>query len=1354
MEKTAGYDIEQVLFNGGKKDGTLTRGNDSSERSIKWEIYVNALSQDLMGSDFGITDTLSDGQVFDQASLVVKQYSLDKDGSIEVGKIVGSEYYSVDWSGTNDEFTLTFGGGIKDPYMVEVKSEITGLSEAEYENTATINAKGGYNKEYEKTVNYKKHNSFLIKDMADIKSVYTDDELKWKLTINESLSDIDDGAVLTDTISDGLIYLNNSLKIKKLNGDLLIEGDDKDYQLKVDRKDDGTTILKITFNAGITTKYTVEYSTVVVAGNGIEISNQADFTGYKTDATQGSNKKITVTQWSGGSGSGDRPQGTGAITVIKHDAEDDNKKLVGAGFKLWYLINDIPQYVGGAEAVHKTDNSGKLEFTALSFRTYFLQEVEAPTGYVNSNGEYDVYELELKSGTEETTQEVPNHRPRIDVTVKKDWDGGPTPRPDITLKLYRNNNFLYSAVLKDGATEHIWENLYKTDIDGNDYVFTVDEEQTPENYEKTVNNSALTVTNKYVSPKISVTGTKLWELGPPIKPAIELQLHRDGEAYLDAVSLDGENDSWQYTWTDLDETDHEGKPYVYTVDEVKQPPGYSKSISKDGLTVTNTYVPPYMSPKTAITGSKKWDGGPSDRPAIKLQLYRDGTALGEPVELANGELSYTWNDIDLTDSARRDYVYTVDEVAVPDGYEKSISADGQTVTNKFIRHLTTVTAKKVWEGGPDAKPTIELQLYRNGEKLGAPVELANGELSHTWNDVDLTDSAGKTYVYTVDEVSVPGGYEKSISADGLTVTNKFIKHVTAVTAKKVWVGGPTAKPAINLQLYRNGEKLGAPVELANGGTTYTWSDLDEKDVEGSNYYYSVDEADVLTDYEKSISADGLTVTNTYKGVKEYAITLNANPSTIVGDGKSESVLTAKVTDENGDPVAGVEVVFDAPRGTFHGDPDNPKDGKNTAVTDADGKARVVYRSEKIEGIESQVIPVTATVEDKEKDLYAKDTIYVTFEPASITGVVTDNTTGLPIEGARVIVTYSGDWEFYSDCTTGPDGAYKIAIPKGETVYNIEIIKPVMVNGQKVDVSFKQKAQVDVVDESKKDEEFPAVETFTGVIITKDKDGQDRIACKQTADKITIKEITADGVSGKTAEVDPNTGVFVIEELAKGRTYEFVMIVEVDGQELIAGKIQVQIDTDGEISIHEELIDPYGTITDGKTGEVLGNVDVELFWADTPRNRAKGRTPHTRVILPGILGFAPSDNDNPQKSSATTVFNNHPDVQDHGNYAFMVFPEGDYYIEGTKDGYHDYTSETISVDYDIVKHDFEMWPIVTGGGSGGSGSSGGSKPEPGPGKPGQPVEPVEDPTEPKEELTESGDPEPSGTPEYSMVFVAR
>lgn len=96
-----------------------------------------------------------------------------------------------------------------------------------------------------------------------------------------------------------------------------------------------------------------------------------------------------------------------------------------------------------------------------------------------------------------------------------------------------------------------------------------------------------------------------------------------------------------------------------------------------------------------------------------------------------------------------------------------------TVTNTYVSPKIDVEVNKVWVGGPETKPTIQLQLFRNDEVFGEPVTLENGTLKHTFVGLDKTDSRGVDYVYTVDELVVPKDYTKV--AKDLTVTNTYVQ---------------------------------------------------------------------------------------------------------------------------------------------------------------------------------------------------------------------------------------------------------------------------------------------------------------------------------------------------------------------------------------------------------------------------------------------------------------------------------------------------------------------------------------------------------------------------------------------------
>ncbi|WP_407269434.1 InlB B-repeat-containing protein [Radiobacillus sp. PE A8.2] len=422
---------------------------------------------------------------------------------------------------------------------------------------------------------------------------------------------------------------------------------------------------------------------------------------------------------------------------------------------------------------------------------------------------------------------------------------------------------------------------------------------------------------------------------------------------------------------------------------------------------------------------------------------------------------------------------------------------------------------------------------------------------------------------------------------------------------------------------------------------------------------------------------------------KFNIELSANPSSIVGDGKSTTQLIAKLTDKDGKPLSNVTVDFSAPRGSFV--------GQTSVQTNEQGIATVTYKSEKIQGILSQLIDVTATVDDKLNKLYASEQVMITFLPGRVSGIVTSNYDNDndgkpdPIEGAIVKITKDFDEDgvidFSAEAITGPDGKYSFAIPRGDTSYSIAITKTVQVGNESKQVTFKQTVDVDAVTGTG-DEIFDSRKTISGIIGSKNTDGTESFNLPGDPSKLRVYLKDASGNymnNGNGYPVDEN-GVFNIEGFNTG-DYALELRYEIrSGEEIVINTLAdgslpiVTINEDGQLTIIENLIDPYGTITNKDTGEVVEGVHVELYYADTKRNRDNGITPDTLVELPELVNFAPNNNANPQNSDQ------------YGKYAYMVFPTTDYYLVATAPGYKEYVSPTISVEYDIVRHDIQLEPI--------------------------------------------------------------
>ncbi|MDO4701401.1 MAG: Cna B-type domain-containing protein [Erysipelotrichaceae bacterium] len=384
--------------------------------------------------------------------------------------------------------------------------------------------------------------------------------------------------------------------------------------------------------------------------------------------------------------------------------------------------------------------------------------------------------------------------------------------------------------------------------------------------------------------KTTVTATKTWVNGPASDHvSVPMELTRSSATVAKEVvnvmpEITGTG-PFTYTWKDLPKTDTLGNNYTYEVKEQGEvnsvyttAGGNSYAVSQVGNNITNTY----QAAMTSFTATKVWENGPANRPTIMLQLKRNGTNFGQPVALVN-QTTKTWDNLPKSDDQGVDYVYSVDEVGTPTNYRKEL-VNNTTIKNTYVIPNTTVKATKVWVNGPVTDHSaVDIELYRN--ILGQPEQLVNvapvlsgtGPFTYTWNNLEQTDIQGNEYIYTVKEKGVVNnevvinGNTYVVSQVGNTITNTYRSAEISFTGTKVWENGPTNRPSIQLQLKQNGVNHLAPVTLANGTLSYTWTKLPKTDQQGVDYVYSIDEVAVPANYRKTI-VDEQTIKNIYDPV--------------------------------------------------------------------------------------------------------------------------------------------------------------------------------------------------------------------------------------------------------------------------------------------------------------------------------------------------------------------------------------------------------------------------------------------------------------------------------------------------------
>ncbi|MBE6758823.1 MAG: Cna B-type domain-containing protein, partial [Ruminococcaceae bacterium] len=289
------------------------------------------------------------------------------------------------------------------------------------------------------------------------------------------------------------------------------------------------------------------------------------------------------------------------------------------------------------------------------------------------------------------------HTPGVtSYTVKKVWNDNSDQdgiRPDsvqVTLTGSVNGTVIdaYTQTVPVSGTGNTWTYTFSNlaqKHEGQTIVYSVDEANVPDGYEKSV--SGNTITNTHTPATVKVSVNKVWSDGnnqDGTRPGTITFRLSNGTSEVGFITLNVTG-SESHVWTDLPKYAN-GNEITYTVTEDKVE-GYTTTVSEadkttvEGeirYTVTNSYTPAI----TSVTINKVWNHGTftgAVPTSVTVQLYKGGIAEGEPVTLTEANSwTHTWNNLPKKANGN-DIEYTVTETAVP-GYTASTSREGNTVT--------------------------------------------------------------------------------------------------------------------------------------------------------------------------------------------------------------------------------------------------------------------------------------------------------------------------------------------------------------------------------------------------------------------------------------------------------------------------------------------------------------------------------------------------------------------------------------------------------------------------------------------------------------------------------------------------
>lgn len=531
----------------------------------------------------------------------------------------------------------------------------------------------------------------------------------------------------------------------------------------------------------------------------------------------------------------------GSVKLTKSDA-GTKALLAGAEFQLVDVEGKL------VEENLVTNDVGEFQIDNLLLGKYQLIETKAPEGYELDETPIDV---EITEDLQVVEKTMTNNK-ITDVSVEKKWNNAGGETTSVMIKLLPTDK---TVELNE---ENEWQSTFKDlrvyDGSGKKIKYEV-EELDVEGYKSTVTGDSeegFIVTNTELT---SVSGTKTWlDDGSDQRPTITVVLSADGEKVAE-VKVDASSD-WKYEFANLEKYDESGEEIKYTIDEVKVD-GYEKTI--DGFDLTNLRVG-----KTEVSGTKTWlDDDSEDRPeSITVNLLANGEKTDKAVEV-NGDLNweYEFTNLDKYNNQGEEITYTVDELVVPEDYEKSLSDNNNDITNLRVG-TTEVEITKLWKdenewNRPDA---ITVNLLRNGIFYQEYEVTKENGWKLIITDLPQYDDQGAVNNYSVTEHDVPG-YASAI--DRLEITNTRA-DVKSIEITKAWLDNNSKdRPvSIEVELFRSivdGEKeLVQTIRVtAADDWVYEQANLPAFDADGKAYTYEISEKTV-EGYETSVNGFDLT----------------------------------------------------------------------------------------------------------------------------------------------------------------------------------------------------------------------------------------------------------------------------------------------------------------------------------------------------------------------------------------------------------------------------------------------------------------------------------------------------------------
>ncbi len=782
---------------------TVLNNYDYTNRRTKWQIIVNRNKMELTNAV--LTDIIPEGMEF-----LPDTFEIDANIDADEGRGLTYDDNSFTYKfpeTITDEYTITFETIVNEAYLSQQENLNKDLN---FTNKSVLNSQDFSNNvssEASETVK-----NYIIGKQGSY--VTGADYIKWAVPINSNqvkLSDIE----VSDTLQNGLELDVDSVKLYNAevaaSDGSLIKGSIVDKSEYIVLYENKVFTFKI---SGETDKaYQLEFVTDVLADR-LTVKNTIEFKGAGKIASETADDIVVRVSELGTGISGE----TGSVTITKVDEEDENKLLSGAQFRIYRLFNGVEKY---SETL-STDINGQIVFDELLYKTHYIEEINAPDGYIlNPN----VPRFRITSDYRNIQYTFTNKKALGDIKLIKQTENG-EPLQGAEFTLYKDNLEIQTETSDAETGEVVFENIevgtytiketkaqkgyvkyegvmnveikVNDNQNGVDVIFTDEEKTYSENEVYILKNSLVPVFADVVIEKTDDSDTLL--------EGAEFGLYdiNDDNKLIKTVLSNSED---KVTFTDVALGD-------YTIKEIKSPDGYYKS--DDTITVKVTRSEDLVSAEVELflnedenpTNPIKVINKPVNIELKKVDENNIGLSGAEFTLFNSSEESVQTVMSDNNGAVRFEKVgvgnYTIKETKAPSGFylsnevlnaevkiddenniEVTLKKDGEIIEDGYIIENESIPNRPSF-----GKIVINKADDNNNSLAGAVFTLYNdkGKVIQT----GTTDANGKIEFnhvaqgsYVIKETKAPEGYVLSEKETNVTISGTATKTFNFTNKKEV-----------------------------------------------------------------------------------------------------------------------------------------------------------------------------------------------------------------------------------------------------------------------------------------------------------------------------------------------------------------------------------------------------------------------------------------------------------------------------------------------------------------------------------------------------------------------------------------